>query len=205
MSPDDRRVLYIVVAVVGFLSCGCLCLPFGAALSLPVIANLRKAAQKVEADRDARQRAERAAARSRFAPRPPAFVPPSDVPFGGLPPGAPPEDFAPPDFQMPVPPRIPPPTPMRSGAKRATGLGALTESQRKMIYRSAAFHERMQEPLKKQIEMMNQRNLDTSHLERMLAERDRRHEEELMRLCRLHGISQEELEQIVAEGKRNNW
>ncbi len=48
---SDTRMLLILLAVVGLLSCGCLCLPFGAALSLPVISNVRKAVAKAEAKR----------------------------------------------------------------------------------------------------------------------------------------------------------
>src|SRR5688572_21887262 len=109
MSPDDRRVLFIVLAVVGLLSCGCLCLPFGAALSLPVIANLRKAAQKVQAEREAEQRA---AARPWMGPRPPRFRgPPGEFPSAEPPAGMPPEGFAPLDFPIPIPPTGRPPVP----------------------------------------------------------------------------------------------
>jgi hypothetical protein len=74
-----------------------------------------------------------------------------------------------------------------------------------MIYRSAMFQERMQETIKKQLETRKQRKLDTSHLERMIAEREKLHEAHLDGLCRSHRISREELDQIIAEGKRKNW
>ena len=166
-----------------------------------MIANLRKAAQKVQAEREAEQRG---AARPWMGPRPPRFRgQPGEFPFAEPPAGMPPEGFAPPDFPIPLPPGGIPPVPPTGppGAERPSGLGALTELQRKTIYGSAMHQDRMQEMAKKQMDMRKQRKFDTSHLERALAERDK----QLDRLCQSHRISREELEQIIAEGKRKNW
>jgi len=84
-------------------------------------------------------------------------------------------------------------------------LGSLDETQRRTIYRSATFHERMQESVNKQMRMLRERGLDTSHLERMLADRAQRQEESFDRLCKSHSITRPELDQIIAEGKRKNW
>ena len=214
---SDMRVVVILLGVLGVLSCGCLCLPFGVAFSLPVFHRVREAAVKVEAQRAAKARDRQESMRARFgppgAPRPPSlrFAPPSEAfPFGEPPADAAPADFAPLEFQLPPQPLALPPGPPSAAARQKSaaaegGLGALDEVQRKSIYNSATFQERMQETLNKQMQTLRKRGLDISHLERMSAERAIRQAENLDRLCERHRISRAELDQIIAEGKRQNW
>jgi hypothetical protein len=179
IMSSETRMLMVLLAGVGMLACGCLCLPIGVALTLPAVVKVRQVAAEQSARRAAQKRAE------------------SPVGF--------PRPMAPAEIPQPVPwpsdsSSSPPPF-----SEVDEGADSLSESRRRQIYRSATIHERGQELIEKQIVSLREQGLDTSGLERMIQDMKSRQEQHLERLCRTHKLTRDDLDKILAEGKAKEW
>jgi hypothetical protein len=207
---SETRTLIVVLTIVGLLSCGCLCLPVGVALSLPAIIRVQRAVEQQVVRRAADERARQQA---RGAPSfPPTFRPPPPrLPAGG------PTGLVPP--AAPAPGLIPwvseePPSPGDNSERRSKrptesaatgGLAALSELQRRHIYRSATLDRQIRDTLERQAADLRQRRIDDAGIKRMIADLDARHEQRLESLLRSNRITRDELNQIIAEGRDKKW
>jgi hypothetical protein len=216
---SESRTLIVVLLIVGVLASCCMCVPIVAFIAAPAIIRVQEAAQRVAAKQEAdRQLFDRAAnigpPKTVLPPAPPPRLPPLPAPL-------PPATRAP----GPIVPEAAPAT-VSSEARRAEpakarrpsapspattadsglrSLDAVTDSERRAIYRAATIGEQFQSSIQKQIAERRARGIDTTLVEKMLRERQDRHEQDLERLMRAFRVSREDLDIIIAEGKQKGW
>jgi hypothetical protein len=217
---SESRTLIVVLLIIGVLASCCMCVPIVAFIAAPAIIRVQEAAQRVAAKQEAdRQLFDRAAnisgpPKTVLPPAPPPRLPPLPAPL-------PPATRAP----GPIVPEAAPAT-VSSEARRAEpakarrpsapspattadsglrSLDAVTDSERRAIYRAATIGEQFQSSIQKQIAERRARGIDTTLVEKMLRERQDRHEQDLERLMRAFRVSREDLDIIIAEGKQKGW
>jgi len=200
---SETRTLIVIMIVVGFFACCCLCVPVGLFVLSPAITQVQKAVVRAEAQRAANERA-----RAQGAIAPPNFpAAPSGVRVPS-PPGT------------PVRPPLPPSPPWGSQTNRVGpapgtaptgevpaggGLASLSEQKRKSIYRSATLSARVKESLERSEAQLRARGIDTATLQQRIADQEARIERDLERLAERSGLSQDDLKTLIEEGRANNW
>ncbi len=218
MSPESRTLVVVLLLGAALASC-CLCVPVVALIAVPAIARVQMAAEEVRAKQQAEQRALEQAMQQ----RPPLNAPPPpSPPRSPLPPSVPNGR----EIPLPAPASNDAATPMAEleppinarplrkatekrriapNKKPSQGLAALSEFQRRSIYRSATVQERIESSLKQQIAERRQRGFDPAPLERMLKDRQSRQGADFDRLREVYQLSQEDFDKILAEGREKGW
>jgi hypothetical protein len=192
---SEARTLVVILLVLGVLGCGCIVAP----LSVVGLLTHRYQAEQKRAEKEALDKA--------FSiPRPVDPLPPAeqqDSPATSIETSPPPESRIPPV----TPPLEPPPAAgdPRNPAPPAAASGGLSESQKRFIYRSARIHRQIVEQMEQQLADQRGRGINTSVLEKIIADTRARQEQSLDDLCRQRGITRAELDVILAEGDKDGW
>jgi hypothetical protein len=205
---SETRVLIVVMIVVGFFACCCLCVPVGLFVFAPVITKVQQEVARAEARRAAD---ERARVQGAVAPR--NFPAAPSVPRASTPPVAP-VPVTP--VRPPLPPSPPwgvlkdrvgpvPGTAPAGAAPSGGGLASLSEVQRKQIYRAAAMHQRTKELTERQIAERRARGANIDSLQNVIANADASQKRALQRLAQLYRLSDDDIQKIMDEGRDKNW
>jgi hypothetical protein len=216
----ESRTLIVVLLLTGALASCCLCVPVVAVIAVPAITRVQMAAEEVRAKQEAEQRALQRSMRQPPPPRAPTppIAPPAarpivqDRPEVVLQPPVEIPDVSPPITELEPPESREPAAKVPSKRRRppaskrtATGYAALSENQRRVIFRSAVVHDKIEASMKQQIAQQRQRGFNSGQLEQMLKDQQSRRAETLDRFREMHQLSEEEFRKIIAEGKEKGW